>query len=304
MTFTQLFVNRHAELRSGWRALLFVVLLIVFSAGAIIPFALMGILNLWVQTLAAIPAALLATYLMTRFINRKPFGAVGLQLHPAMFKEFGLGCLVGFLMMTGVFVVEYASGFASWNARTFSFGSAVWLVLSSIVFFGFAAFLEEVMFRGYLFQTLIQAVSLLPALIIMAILFALAHGANPNVSTLGFVNIGLAGIWLSFAYVKTKGLWLPWGLHLSWNFSQTTLYSFPTSGSSFEQFRFFDVVQSGPEWLTGGAFGPEGGVLATVALVCGIWYVLKSKHVREPEGVVTLDSIEDLTPPKAGEQST
>jgi hypothetical protein len=173
----------------------------------------------------------------------------------------------------------------------------------SLVFFTVAAFVEETLFRGYAFQTLIQWVTFLPAVVAFSVLFAYAHYFNPNVTMLSLVNVGLAGVWLSVAYMKTRSLWLPFGLHLSWNFSQTSLYAFPTSGGSLEGQKLWDSVQTGPVWVTGGAFGPEGGVLATVALIVGTWYILKSTYVRAPEGIVTLDSVEDLLPRPEGTET-
>jgi membrane protease YdiL (CAAX protease family) len=97
--------------------------------------------------------------------------------------------------------------------------------------------------------------------------------------------------------MKTRSLWLPFGLHVSWNYSQTVIYSFPTSGIDFAGFQLGETVQTGPEWITGGAFGPEGGALATLMLILSTWYILKSKSLSVPEGIITLDSIEDIIPP-------
>jgi membrane protease YdiL (CAAX protease family) len=108
------------------------------------------------------------------------------------------------------------------------------------------------------------------------------------------VNIGCAGVLFSVAYMKTRSLWLPFGIHFAWNFSQTTIYGFPTSGLDPTLHSLIRLTQSGPAWIVGGGFGPEGGVLATLALILGAWYVLKAPYLRAPEGIVTLDSIEDL----------
>jgi hypothetical protein len=86
-------------------------------------------------------------------------------------------------------------------------------------------------------------------------------------------------------------------LHFAWNFTQTTIYAFPTSGLAFEDRKLWVLEQTGPDWITGGAFGPEGGLLATLALLLGTWYVLKSRHLVVQEGIITLDSLEDILPP-------
>lgn len=234
---------------------------------------------------------------MARVVNHKPFGAIGLSLHPGAPRELGLGCLLGFLMMAGVFAVEYPLGYASLGWRGLSLSRSLLVLLSSGIYFVIGGVFEELLFRGYLFQTLMQAVTFLPAVVVMAVLFVFAHVWNPHVTLLGLVNVALAAVWLSFAYLKTRSLWLPIGLHCSWNFTQTVIFSFPTSGIESDGHSLASLVQSGPEAITGGAFGPEGGVLATLSLVVCTWYILKSKVFEAPEGIVTLDSVEDLLGP-------
>jgi membrane protease YdiL (CAAX protease family) len=288
------FLNRHRELRSGWRIfgflLLWSALTFVFAG----PFILLDLTSDVLFRLALLASLVLATYGFTRFVNKKPFGSIGLSLHPLMFRELGIGCLIGFLMMTGIFVVQLMLGWVDISWRGLSVVGAAQAIGWSLLVFAIAAFFEEFLFRGYVFQTLIQWITFLPATTLMACLFALAHSQNPNVTTFALVNVGLANVWLSIAYMRTRSLYLPFGLHFTWNFSQTSLYGFPTSGGSFQDQRVFDLVQQGPDWITGATFGPEGGALATLALVAGTWYVLKSRFVVVPEGIVTLDSLEDV----------
>ena len=301
MTF--IFFNRHGLIRSGWKILIFVVLAAGLVYGVT---ASVRLLDPWVQEMdlgrlvgvivpvLALGGVLLASYVSTRWLNRKPFAAVGLWLHPRAASEVLLGILLGFLMMAFIFVALLATGNISIEIRSIDAGDLLVILLSSGVTFAAAAMLEEVVFRGYPFQTLIQGITLLPAVILMAVLFSLAHLANPNTTIFGIVNIGLAAIWLSFAYLKTKGLWLPFGLHFGWNFSQTTVFAFPTSGIEFAEYKLFGTVVTGPEWLTGGAFGPEGGALATVTLIVCTVYVLKAKQFDAVDGMITLDTLEDL----------
>ncbi|MGH9426195.1 MAG: lysostaphin resistance A-like protein, partial [Terriglobia bacterium] len=249
MTLKEIFVNRHAEMRSGWRAALCVLLTL----------SILYLLQVALESLRAtadvlgpvilLTSTLLGSFIMTRFINRKPFSAIGLSLHPAMGREFGLGCALGIAMIASVFLVEYVLGYAEFSWRDLSAGQAIGVFAYSAVFFALAALGEEVLFRGYIFQTLVQGITFLPATLTMALFFALAHTINPNVSTFGLVNVALAAIWLSIAYMKTRSLWLPFGLHFAWNFFQTSVFSFPTSGIDFITHRLGTTVQSGPEWI-------------------------------------------------------
>jgi uncharacterized protein len=290
------FRNQHNELRMGWRLLLFLGLMagLAWSVFSVIPPAFAA------TPLAAgvIPFFLvvLVTWLMATLVNHKPLAAVGLWFHPRALRECGLGLLVGLLMMTGIFVIELGLGTLHLTWRGLSVSEIAGAVGYSFVTFALSAMFEEMLFRGYLFQSLMQWLTFVPALLIMSLLFGVAHIGNPHATLLSTANVLLAGIWLSFAYLKTRSLWLPFGLHLAWNFSQTTLYAFPTSGFSFADRRLFDAVQTGPVWITGGEFGPEGGVLATIALIVATWYLLKTRIVTVPEGIITLDSVEDILP--------
>jgi membrane protease YdiL (CAAX protease family) len=100
--------------------------------------------------------------------------------------------------------------------------------------------------------------------------------------------------------MKTRSLWLPFGVHFAWNFSQTTLFGLPTSGMLDDAHALFNTARSGPAWIGGGEFGPEGGLLATIALLACLWYILKAGFLKPPEGIVTLDSIEDLVAGSGG----
>lgn len=295
--FAMIFLDRHRDLRSGWRIMLFVVMLGAggFVLRLIVPGGLLG--NPIAGALLAVALVILVSWVMTRFLNRKPLSAIGLWFHDSTFRELGLGMLLGFVMMSGIVLVELVLGYIHVAWRGLTLAEAASVIAVSGVTFALAASAEELVFRGYAFQTLMQMITFAPAVAVMSLLFGIGHLFNPHATLLGTANVVLAGIWLSFAYLKTRGLWLPFGLHFAWNFAQTTIYAFPTSGLALEDRKLWTLEQTGPDWVTGGAFGPEGGVLATIALLLGTWYVLKSRHCAAQEGIVTLDSLEDLLPP-------
>jgi len=127
-----------------------------------------------------------------------------------------------------------------------------------------AALLEEIIFRGVGQVVLGRAIGRLPAVLTLSGLFALAHVLNPNTTALGLLNIALAGVLLGVAFYAPGGLWTAWGAHLGWNATLAALDA-PVSGLPF-QVPWIDYQPGGPVWLTGGSFGPEGGLLATVAI--------------------------------------
>ena len=134
------------------------------------------------------------------------------------------------------------------------------------------ALAEELMFRGYPFQRLVEAVGPVGAIAIFSILFGAVHLMNPGATAIGLVNTVLIGVVLAIAYLRTRALWLPWGLHFGWNASLGLLFGLPVSG-----LRMFNVVDRmsapGPTWLTGGSYGPEASVPGAIAVLVGLLVV-------------------------------
>jgi len=127
-----------------------------------------------------------------------------------------------------------------------------------------AALLEELIFRGVGQVMLARTFGRVPAIIALSVIFALAHILNPNPTALGLVNIALAGVFLGIAFYAPGGIWTAWGAHLGWNATLAALDA-PVSGLPF-RIPWIDYQPGGPAWLTGGSFGPEGGLLATVTI--------------------------------------
>jgi hypothetical protein len=279
---------------------MFMVAVLAIGAGLLIPLSVAPASLSVLENVVILIAALGATVLMTRTVNRKPVAAAGLGLHHATLRDLGAGALLGFLMMTGIYLLEIGLGFGVTTGRGLSTGDALWVVAGGFGWFAAGALGEELLFRGYPFQTLIQAVTFLPATLIMAGVFAAAHAQNPHMTVLSALNVALAGVLFSIAYMKTRSLWLPFGIHWAWNFCQTTLYGFPGSGLAPGSHALVITEATGPAWITGGAFGPEGGILSTLALMIATWYVLKAAYLAAPEGIITLDSVEDLLGPRNG----
>jgi len=101
----------------------------------------------------------------------------------------------------------------------------------------------------------------------------MAHLGNPGSTALGTANTVLAGILLAVAYLKTKGLWLPTGLHWAWNYFLGPIFALPVSGGKFEP-SLLQVAVSGPQWLTGGNYGPEASIVLTIVCtvaIVGLW---------------------------------
>lgn len=125
-----------------------------------------------------------------------------------------------------------------------------------------AAFSEELLFRGVGYVALSKAFGRLGPAIVLSVLFGAAHLRNPSVTGLAVINVMLAGVFLCAAFWLPGGIWAATGAHLGWNITLAALGA-PVSGLAFT-LPMLDYVMGSPEWLTGGTFGPEGGVIATV----------------------------------------
>lgn len=145
-----------------------------------------------------------------------------------------------------------------------------------------AALLEELLFRGFPLARLAQAAGRTGAALALSLLFAFVHVWNPQVSALGVVNIGIASLLLSVVFFLRGGLAAAWGLHTGWNAGLVLGGDAPVSGLAFRLPAI--AYDPGPrEWLTGGRFGPEGGLAATIVL--GLLTVWWGRHlVRPAEG--------------------
>lgn len=289
MKLEYFFLDELGNIRSGWRVLLFLVIL--FAVASIVFYLASVVISdiAFYSPLLLVVCVFLATLIMVVMFEKRPLHSVGLPVYKRMPVEILQGILVGGIMFSVVFIAQCGPGWVTLEWRGLEPADILGIILFTGVLFFLAAFGEELFFRGYPFQTLVESIKAPAAVIIMSAAFSVAHMMNPNVSVLALVNIFLAGVWLCVAYLKTRTLWFPTGLHLSWNFMQGTIFSYPVSGQLFEDKTLFHNSVSGPVLLTGGDFGPEAGLMTTVVLLLGTLYIYKSKYFRIAEGVWTVE---------------
>lgn len=226
------------------------------------------------QGLLLLIAAVLAGWAMLRWVDRLPLAALGFGLRRRVPLELGAGVAVG----AGVLVVPVLLLAAVGGYRYVPEAGTLagWLTVSGISLAAFAipAAAEEALFRGYLYRTMLEGAGAIIAIGVTSLLFTLVHGSNPNVTALGLLNIFLAGVLLAVAVLRTGTLWYATAVHLGWNWAMAGPLDLPVSGIGGYDVPLYDVAGTGPAWLTGGAFGPEGGVVGTVAVLLGLAVVL------------------------------
>lgn len=265
---------------------------------------------LYLGVTAVLVAGLLAASVT---IDRRPVRDVGLQFDRQWWRDAAFGLALGVALPTAVFLVELAAGLVvvTGTVRTdadalLSFGGApVWFALVMVVcFFVGVSVFEELLVRGYLLTNVAEGLAgfwrfghrsaLALATLATAAVFGVLHASNPSATPLSTLNITLFGVLLGLSYVTTERLGVPIGMHLTWNTVVGAGYGFPVSGISVGV-TVFEVEQRGPDLLTGGSFGPEGGLVALLALVLGLgllgWWVRREygdlrlmPAVAEPPG--------------------
>lgn len=278
------------NLRPIWRfTISFLLILFVYLAVNLIlgtVYRLAGqIPNLFAILFAANLAtltALLAIYkMLCLLIEDKPLAYVGMGFCGRWKNELGMGLALGTLMILAVAAMERICGAADFSVASMAEGGAQqvasWAVYS-IVIFSVAGTSEELSFRGYPFQRLADSIGPIGATAAFAVLFGLVHLGNSSHTWISTCNTMLVGGTLAVAYLRTRALWLPVGIHVSWNLVQGFVLGFPVSGINLPQSLARSQVR-GPEWLTGGAYGPEGGLFATLIFVVATVYLLLSKRI-------------------------
>jgi CAAX protease family protein len=230
-----------------------------------------------VQGVALLVAFGLATWVVGVRALRLDATALRWRVRLAPLRGIAAGLAFGVLpaavaMMLGVFTagagwLRDAGSLSDWLAQS----AKTALILAP------AALSEELMFRGLPMVVAARAIGRGRAIVLLSVIFAVAHIRNPEVTTAGLGNIALAGIWLSLAFFSPGGMWTAFGAHLGWNATLAALAA-PVSGLPFD-IPYIDYHMGHPAWLTGGAFGPEGGLLATLALTVTV--VLVAQWIRK-----------------------
>ena len=298
------------RLRLPWRLLLHGALALLFGAGAAFPLAegltalhRRGLfwpglsqqpydlaINMLVGPLLTV-GIVLATVFCTRRFDRRDPGEIGLGAGGRWLGHWLFGAALGGALQAAVFLVEYELGWA----RVAAHPRLAHPEASVALCVGFSAtkavcvgIYEEVVSRGYQLRNLSEGLHRrersIPAAVcagtlLSSLLFAILHVLSAPLSPLRVTGLVFDGILLASGYVLTGSLGVSIGLHSGWNFFQGAIFGFPVSGD-LEPGSLLELTQSGPEWFTGGSFGPEGGVAGILAAVAGIAAIAAWARVR------------------------
>lgn len=301
------FINSAGRLRSGWRLGAFVIALaaLMYFLGAVVRTALVAATLLHLKSnhlidevafrMILLGSALLAGWLCTRWLEGLPWRALGLCFHSGWIRDLVFGSAIGGATLVVAALVAFVAG-----GLRFGF-SGTGLMLATLqslsttaALFILAALAEEAMFRGYPLQTLTRAGLVWFGVFITSVPFAAIHLNNPNVvAGFTFINTALAGVWLAVAYLRTRSLWFPLGVHWAWNWAQGSVFGLPVSGLTLSKHPVLQAFDHGPAWLTGGSYGPEGGLCCTVALLLSTLFIWRTRLVSPTADMKRLTSQEN-----------
>jgi uncharacterized protein len=255
----------------------------VYISVQLLTYALYTIFGILVAgTIGLGATGLLANLLTMKIFDRRPFTDIGLQTGRASILNFILGILFGggaaalmllapLLAGTGHLVLREHSSFA-WSSLLF-FLAALWLAAAG----------EEMIFRGYAFQLLIEKMGPYATVLPVGVIFGLTHMSNPHSSPLAVFNTIVWGILLGYAFLRSHDLWLPLGLHFGWN-AVLPLFGVNLSGLTIEVSRYSYRWDLLPLW-SGGDYGPEGGLLTTIFAI-GLFFALAKAPVRTQRAAI------------------
>lgn len=210
--------------------------------------------------------SVLSTAIVMSRIERRPFGEYGLPWRGTFGRNFWQGALFGLLEISAVLGIIAALGGYRFGDLALH-GSELWRwAIFWGAFFLIVGFYEEFAFRGYVQFTLGQGVGFWPAGVALSVIFGVMHATNQGESWMGIAGVVLTGMFWCLTLRRTGSLWFAVGMHASFDFAETFLYSVPDSGEVFPG-HLSNATIHGPAWLTGGAAGPEASVLDFLVLI-------------------------------------
>jgi len=269
------FLMAEGRLKSGWRILVFILISfpLFYSLTLLLwdQYLLRYIILFW--------SLLAISFLFARYLDRRPVATIGYMFHSRWLKEYLLGALIGLALVSILFFLELGMGHIEIRLSHLTLALLKNIFIFAMVTTVFQSAFEELLFRGYIFQNFIEGANVFIATAVISVLFGLGHLLTPHSSWMAALNLTLFGVLLALGYVCTKSLWLPSGLHFSWNFCMRNIFSLPVSGSESAS-TLFVVEQKGPAWMTGGDYGPEAGIPALIILIMACFFIYSWKRIK------------------------
>lgn len=231
---------------------------------------------------------LIPLFLWIKFYEKRSFSSLGFQFSKAI-QNYSKGIFYGGLMFCGAFALLYLLGFLEFEIGTPALQGINFIFPSVLVFVGyiFQGGTEEIILRGWLMPVVGSKFKKWIGLVVSALIFSLLHGLNPGITALAVLNLFVFGIFIGLYAINEGSIWGVCGWHTIWNWLQGSFFGLEVSGNSGAP-TIFNFKENGPDLITGGFFGPEGGLAVTIVLTIGIvFFVLKKPKNTEPPKIIS-----------------
>ncbi len=296
-----LFFNEHGRIRSGWRAGVFLFAFFALSViFLVVEEMAVSVLPIDGSTAKMLFFAINSSGLLIlglglggaagKVFERLPYRLLGAAFTKGWLKHLFLGIIIGAATLGFAVLITFIFGGEKFELNRSDGSKAVATSLGiSFVVFALGAAWEEAFFRGYILQTFTRSGLTWLAIALTSSFFGIVHLANPNSTAISTINTILAGLLFSFAYLKTRDLWLVWGLHLMWNWMQGSFFGIEVSGlTDITTNPLLREIDTGPTWLTGTTYGIEGGLACTIAIAISIGIVYYLPGIKPAEEMLAL----------------
>lgn len=265
-----IFLNEQRRLRNGWWVAIFFIVLASFL------FSLIFLSKQFKFNITILHQVFIitATSIICQLLRKKPLSYLWGIFNIVWLKELFVGVLIGMVLMLSPALFLFAFCGVTWHINTFTSVQ----ILSAIMLFVGVAVAEELLFRGFIFQRIIEGIGNRWAQLIIGGLFLLTHIGNPgmtgSIKVFASLNIFLASFMFGLSFIRTKSLAMPIGIHFMANSIQGVLLGFGVSG--LEQASILKPVFNGaPDWLTGGAFGLEASIPGMISIIISILFLYR-----------------------------
>lgn len=273
------------RLRAPWRLLMWGAASSIFAIPALFARTLIPAsaerppLDIMWESLALTLALLGGTWYALRRVDLLPWGEVWLGADAVSPARLASGWGLGMVLIALPSLILAAVGWLQFVPM--ADGSSLALALTALLVFAPAAFAEELLARGYVLHVLRGALGWWPAILLTSAGFGLLHWWNPGATPYSLGLVTLAGIFLGVVVMVTRSLWAATLAHLAWNWTMAALLHAPVSGLGLAT-PDYRLVDAGPDWATGGSWGPEGGAGAAAGMIIGTAY-LYARRMRRGE---------------------
>lgn len=213
----------------------------------------------------------LLVFFRVKKIEKRSLASIGFSKN-SWLKKYSFGFLIGLIMMSLVVILLYLFGCVTIEKQSVqpvgvsSIGFVVVILIGWVIQGG----TEEVLTRGWLMNVIGARYNIALGLAVSSSLFGLLHLGNPNVNLVAILNIILVGLFFGLYVMKTNDLWAVCGMHSAWNFAQGNIFGFEVSGLNVQVGTLVDLNLVGNDIVSGGVFGPEAGLCATIILITSI----------------------------------